>query len=239
VVVVAVLLVGAEVAARILTPQIIRDQLVQNLGLEPDQRIDVDIPAPVLLPLVVVGQLPEIHLAAEDVALNGITADVQVSAQDVPMYRDADWSSASATVVLDEEQTRALLGRIDGFPADSFTLEPPEIALDTEFDVFGAEVPLGVRLTAAAQDGEIILSPTRFRLAGADVSAEALREQLGPLVGSLLEEVPVCIAEYLPAAMTLTGVAIEESGVVADVEIDSAILRDPQAQASGSCGDAS
>ncbi|WP_405373475.1 MULTISPECIES: LmeA family phospholipid-binding protein [unclassified Microbacterium] len=243
-IVVAVLLavglpVAGEVAARIIAPQLIRDRIVQNLGLAADTQIDVEIPAPLLLPLVVVGQLPELRLSAQDVELDGFTGDVEVVAQDVPMYRDADWSDADATVVLDETQTRALLSRVEGFPADAFALDPPEIALDTQFAVFGVEVPVGVRLSAEASEGRILLSPTSFRLAGADVSADALRQQLGPLAGSFVEDWPVCVAGYLPAAMRLEDVAIEDRGVVASFEIDSSILNDPAAQAAGACADAS
>ncbi|MEI2270504.1 LmeA family phospholipid-binding protein [Microbacterium sp. No. 7] len=127
--------------------------------------MDVDIPAPLLLPLVVVGLLPEIRLSADDVELNGITADVDVTAQDVPMYTGADWSSANATVVLDQAQTRALLSKVDGFPAESVTLDPPDVALDTAFPILGTSVPVGVTLSPAARDGQIVLSPTTFRLA--------------------------------------------------------------------------
>lgn len=238
-IVVVVLLVGlpvaAEVAARIVAPQLIRDRIVESLGLAPDQRIDVDIPTPLLLPLLAVGQLPELRLSAEEVELDGITADVEVVALDVPMYVDADWSDGDATLVLDEEETRRLLSRVEGFPADAFALDPPEIAIDTSFEVFGAEVPVGVRLSAEADDDRLLLSPTTFRLAGSDVSADALRRQLGPLVGSLLEDWPVCVAEHLPAALTLEDVAIEDRGVVASFEIDSAILHDDAAQQPGSC----
>ncbi|MFJ6680000.1 LmeA family phospholipid-binding protein [Microbacterium sp. NPDC091382] len=228
-------LVAAEITARIVTPQIIRDQIVENVGLPADQKIDVDIPAALMLPLVVVGQLPEIRLTADDVELNGITADVDVTAADVPMYRDADWSFANATVVMDQAQTRALLSEVDGFPAEAVTLDPPDVAVDTSFPVLGTSVPVGVTLSPAARDGEIILSPTTFRLGGADLSADALREQLGPLVGSMLEEFPVCVSQYLPKAMTLTDVAVEDRGIVASFEIDSSILRDTSAQEPGSC----
>ena len=231
--------IAGEVAARIIAPQLIRDRIVQSLGLADDTQIDVEIPSLLLLPLVVAGQLPELRLSAQDVELDGLTGDIEVVALDVPMYRDADWSDADATVVLDETQTRALLSRVEGFPADAFALDPPEIALDTQFALFGAEVPVGVRLSAEASEGRILLTPTRFRLAGADVSADALRQQLGPLAGSLVEDWPVCVAEYLPAAMRLEGVAIEDRGVVASFEIESTILNDPAAQSAGSCADAS
>jgi hypothetical protein len=229
------LVVGAEVAARAITPTIIRDQLVSNLGLAQDQQIDVGLPGPVLLPYLVVGSLPELTLSAQDVEVEGISGDVDVDLLDVPVWGGTDWSGGHARVVLDEAQMRALLGQADGFPVDSFSLDDPEVALDTELELFGQSIPLGVRLGVGADDGDILLSPTTFLLAGTEISADALRQQAGPLLGSFAERWPVCIAEYLPAALTLTDVAVDGVTVVADFEIDSAILRDASAQQPGTC----
>ncbi|MCM3695826.1 LmeA family phospholipid-binding protein [Microbacterium oleivorans] len=236
--VLAVLVVAAEFAARALVPQVIRSQLVSTLGLPEDQPIDVDIPG-LLLPQLVVGNIPVMSLSADDVEVDGISGDVEVTIADAPVRQGGDWSSARAVVVMDEEQIRTILSRVDGFPVDSFRLDPPAVALDTELNVFGAAVPLGVRLSAAAEDGELVLSPTTFRLGEVDVSAEALRQQLGPLVGSFVQNWPVCLAEYLPRALTLAEVTVAERGVVASFDIDSAILRDRTAQQPGSCADAS
>lgn len=237
-VVVAALLVALEFAARAVVAQVVRSQVIAGLGLAEDQPIDVDIPG-VLLPQLAVGSIAQMSVSAEDVDIDGISGDVRVSIQDAPVRGSGDWSSARAVAVLDEAQVRTLLSRVDGFPVDALTLDPPEIALDTELSVFGAAVPLGVQLSAAAEDGELLLSPTTFRLGGVDVSADALRQQVGPLIGSFAESWPVCLAEYLPTALTLTDVAIEDRGVVATFEIDSAILDDPAAQATGSCTDVS
>lgn len=236
--VLAALLVAAEFAARAIVPQVIRSQLVSNLGLPQDQAIDVDIPG-VLLPQLIVGNIAQMTVSADDVDVDGISGDVRVEIQDAPVRQGGDWSGAQAVVVLDEDQVRTILSRVDGFPVDAFRLAPPEVALDTELDVFGAAVPLGVRLSAAAEGGDLMLSPTTFRLGDVDVSAEALRQQVGPLVGSFAQSWPVCLAQYLPRALTLTDVAVEERGVVATFEIDSAILSDESAQEPGSCSDAS
>ncbi|MDJ1113025.1 LmeA family phospholipid-binding protein [Microbacterium dauci] len=235
VVVLVALMVGAEVVARTLAPTIIRDQLVANLGLAEDQQIDVGLPGPVLLPYLVVGSLTEMTLSAQDVEVEGLTGDVEVALQDVPVWGGTDWSGGQARVTLDEAQMRALLGQADGFPVDSFSLDDPEVALDTELELFGQAIPLGVRLEVGAEEGDILLSPTTFLLAGTEISADALRQQAGPLLGSFAEQWPVCIAEYLPAALTLTDVAVDGATVVADFEIDSAILRDASAQQSGTC----
>lgn len=235
--VLAALVVAAEFAARAIVPQVVRSQLIENLGLPADQAIDVEIPG-LVLPQLAVGSIAQMSVSADDVGVEGISGDVRVDIQDAPV-RGGDWSSARAVVLLDEDQVRTILSRVDGFPVDAFRLAPPEVALDTELNLFGAAIPLGVRLSAAAEDGDLVLSPTTFRLGDVDVSADALREQVGPLVGSFAQSWPVCLAQYLPRALTLTGVAVEERGVVATFEIDSAILRDETAQQPGSCSDAS
>jgi len=235
--VLAALVVAAEFAARAIVPQVVRSQLIENLGLPADQAIDVEIPG-LVLPQLAVGSIAQMSVSADDVDVEGISGDVRVDIQDAPV-RGGDWSSARAVVVLDEDQVRTILSRVDGFPVDAFRLAPPEVALDTELNLFGAAIPLGVRLAAAAEDGDLVLSPTTFRLGDVDVSADALREQVGPLVGSFAQSWPVCLAQYLPRALTLTAVAVEERGVVATFEIDSAILRDETAQQPGSCSDAS
>lgn len=235
--VLAALVVAAEFAARAIVPQVVRSQLIENLGLPADQAIDVEIPG-LVLPQLAVGSIAQMSVSADDVDVEGISGDVRVDIQDAPV-RGGDWSSARAVVVLDEDQVRTILSRVDGFPVDAFRLAPPGGALDTELNLFGAAIPLGVRLSAAAEDGDLVLSPTTFRLGDVDVSADALREQVGPLVGSFAQSWPACLAQYLPRALTLTGVAVEERGVVATFDIDSAILRDETAQQPGSCSDAS
>lgn len=235
--VLAALVVAAEFAARAIVPQVVRSQLIENLGLPADQAIDVEIPG-LVLPQLAVGSIAQMSVSADDVDVEGISGDVRVDIEDAPV-RGGDWSSARAVVVLDEDQVRTILSRVDGFPVDAFRLAPPEVALDTELNLFGAAIPLGVRLSAAPEDGDLVLSPTTFRLGDVDVSADALREQVGPLVGSFAQSWPVCLAQYLPRALTLTGVAVEERGVVATFDIDSAILRDETAQQPGSCSDAS
>jgi hypothetical protein len=45
----------------------------------------------------------------------------------------------------------------------------------------------------------------------------------------------VCIADRLPAGLTLTGLRIEGSAAVIDVDVDGAIVTDETLQATGTC----
>jgi hypothetical protein len=104
-----------------------------------------------------------------------------------------------------------------------------------ELNALVTTVPVGVALTPRAQEGQLVLSPTSLRVAGAEISAEAILRQFGALASTVVRDWDVCIAQYLPDALTLTDVSVQRSAVVADFEIDSSILRDESARENGTC----
>lgn len=236
--VVAVLAVGAWVAgeqiARGIVERTIREQAITQLSLPADQKIDVDVTGPVLMPLLV-GNLAEVRIASDDVPVGQFTADVVVEAQDVPVRGDGDWSGAYATVTIDESQLQQLLGTIDDFPAETVEIDPPDVAVTFELNALVTTVPVGVALTPRAEAGELVLTPSSLRLAGAEISADAILRQFGALASAVVRDWDVCIAQYLPTAMTLTDVSVQPGAVVADFEIDSSILRDSAARERGTC----
>ncbi len=238
VIVIGALVLGAwfagEHIARGIVERTIREQAVTQLSLPADQQIDVDLPWPVL-PALLVGNLAEVTVSSEDVPLNGITADVVVRARDVPIRRGGDWSGASATVSLDEAQLQALLSTVEGFPAETVEIDAPEVAVTFELNLLVATVPVGVGLKPRAEEGELVLAPSSLRVAGVEISAEAVLQQFGAIASTVVRDWDVCVAEYLPAALTLTEVRVESGAVVADFEIDSAILTDETAREKGTC----
>jgi hypothetical protein len=67
------------------------------------------------------------------------------------------------------------------------------------------------------------------------VTAEGLREQFGGLADAVLRDWTVCIAEYIPAGLTLTSIAVEGHQVVADFDVDGQIVSDTELQSNGTC----
>ncbi|MGB4778078.1 DUF2993 domain-containing protein [Microbacterium sp.] len=246
VLIVVVLIAGAwfagEVIARGIVERTIREQLISNLDVPADQQFDIDIPGPIL-PQLIVGSLGSVTISSDDVPLSdgvsggsdgGLTADVTVHAQDVPI-RGGDWSGGIATVRLDEAQLRTLLGQVEGFPADTVSIDAPDVAADFELRLFGLTVPVGVSLIPSAAGGDIVLTPSALRVAGTEVSSDALRQQFGAITSTVLRDWNVCIADRLPRAVELTSIDVRREWVEAQFEIDSTILTDPAAQAKGSC----
>jgi len=224
---------AGETIARSVVEGTIRTQVVSQLGLPADQEIDVDLPGAVL-PQLISGQLGELRISSEDVTLGLFRGDVTVEAFDVPI-RGGDVRDATAVVRIDEEELRHLMSGVEGFPADALGIEAPDVTASTELSLFGAAVPIGLSLTPSADEGALVLTPASIQVAGADVTADELRRQFGILSNAVLRDWPVCIAQYLPAGMVLTDVAIDGAELVARFAIADGILSDPALLAKGTC----
>lgn len=224
----------AESVARDVVTQTVREQAIAQLDLPEDQQIDVDV-AGAVLPQLIGGALDDITVSSSDVALQGLTGDITVRAQGVPIRGDQPIEQARATVRLDEQQLRDLLATVDGFPADTVTLEEPNVAASTELNFLGLSVPIGIALAPSASEGDLVLTPVSLSVAGNEVSADDLQERFGALADTVVRGYEVCIAQYLPAALTLTSIEVSGAAVVARLNIDGAIGQNPELQQNGTC----
>jgi len=236
---VAALAVGAwfagEFIARGIVERTIREQIVSRLDIPADQQIEVDVRGTVL-PQLIGGRLDDVTVSAADVSFGPIAGDVQVRAAGVPIRGDAPLQSASATVRLDEAQVRALLGTVDGFPADAVTLDAPDIVMSTQLKLFALSVPVGVSLEPSAAKGDLVLTPRSLRVSGAEVSADVLTDQFGAVARTVVRDWDVCVKQYLPTGLTLSDVRVDGQQVVADMAVNPAITVDSSLQQKGSCG---
>jgi hypothetical protein len=225
---------AAEAIARQIVTGVVRDQVRTQLALPADQEIDVEI-AGAVLPQLIGGSLDELTIASDDVTLGEVTGDVTVIAHDVAVRGSGEMSGATATVSLDQAQLQTLLATIDEFPADTVALDAPNVTMSLDLTLFGAAIPVGVALTPSAAEGEIVLTPASLQLGGSEVTADALRDQFGRLSDAVLQDWNVCVAQYLPAGVTLTGVEVDGTLLVADFDVDGAFATDLALQENGTC----
>jgi hypothetical protein len=236
--IVALLAVAAWFAAELIARQIVvggvRDQVRTQLALPDDQPIDVVLVEPVL-PQLIAGTLTELTISSQDVVLGSVEGDMSVVAQGVPVRGSGDIAGAEGTLVLDEQQLRTLMSGVEGFPADSLGLAAPDITATTDLTIFGATIAVGAALTPSAAEGDLVLTPASLQVGGAEVSAEELQDRFGRIADGVLRDWDVCVAEYLPAGVTLTSVAVEGETLVAGFDIDGGIASDPALQENGTC----
>lgn len=223
-----------EWLARDLTTKTIRTLVASQLHLPASQKVDVDVSGAVL-PQLIVGTLGDVTISSQDVALGPFEGDVRVVARDIPVRGGADLGGASATITMDEGQLRALLATVDGFPSESVALAAPDVTMTFTLSFFGVDFPVGVALAPSARDGDLVLTPSSFRLGDADVSADDLRQRFGTFADPVLRDWPVCLGRHLPAGVALSSVEVRGADVVASFAVDGGIARDPELQQPGSC----
>ena len=238
-VIVAGLVVAAwflgEWIARDLVVKTIREQVITQLALPADQDVDVTVEGTVI-PQLIAGRLDDVTIASDDVMLGeAFTGDVTVHATGLTFRGDPSAQSASARVVLDTAQVQALMATVKGFPADTLGLHEPNVTMSTTLTFFGATFPIGVGLTPSADQGELVLSPALLQLGDAKISAEDLRDRFGPLADAVLRDWTVCIAQYLPAAVTVTDTVVAGGKLTADLTIDPRVISDAALQRNGTC----
>ncbi|MCW3493905.1 DUF2993 domain-containing protein [Microbacterium sp. SSM24] len=225
----------AEWVARGIVERTVKTEISKQLSLPADHEVDVDVPG-LLIPQLLGGSLDQVTVSSQDVPVGAFEGDVTVTATEVPIQQGVDMGGATATVTLDEEQLRSLMSTVDGFPADTLGLAAPNVTMSTELQFFGLEFPIGVALTPSVSDGDLVLTPASFELAGAEIDAGALSDRFGSIADIVVRDWSVCLAQYIPAGVTLTGVEVTGGTLVAEADVDGGIVTDPALQANGSCG---
>ncbi|MFK3679519.1 DUF2993 domain-containing protein [Microbacterium sp. NPDC090218] len=232
VVVLAALVVAAEFIARAVLPGIVRSIVVEQLDLPADQQLDVETEG-LLLPQLIGGTLDSLHLSTDSVTLEGITGAADVTATDVPL-RGGDLGGASGTIRIDQAEFTSLLTGTD-LLIDSVEFEAPNATVSGSISVFGAAVPLSLTLTPGAVEGDLELTPVAASIGGLDIDLDHLGSTLGSLGQGLTQPQRVCIADQLPAGLTLTGLEIVDGAAVIDIDVDGAIVTDASLQDKGVC----
>lgn len=225
----------AEAIARDVVERTAKTEIAERLALPADQEVDVEIPG-LVIPQLLGGSLNEVTVSSDDVAVGEFEGDVTVTATDVPIQQGADIGGATATVTLDEAQLQSLLAQVDRFPSETVGLASPNVTITFELEVFGLSFPIGVALAPSVSDGALVLAPASFDLAGASIDAAAISERFGPIADVVLQDWTICLAEYLPAGVTLSDVEVSGDSIVVNADIDGAIVTDPALQANGTCG---
>lgn len=232
VVLLAALVVAAEFIARSVLPGVVRSIVIEQLDLPADQQLDVEAQG-ILLPQLIGGRLDELHLSTDAVTLEGITGAADVIATGVPL-QGGELGGASGTIRIDQAEFTTLLAGTD-LPVDSVEFDAPNATLAGSFTVFGAAVPITLTLTPGAAEGDLELTPVGLSIGGLDVDVDGVGSMLGSVGDSLTQTQRVCIADQLPAGLTLTGLVIAGSEAVIDIDVDGAIATDPALLEKGVC----
>lgn len=232
VVVLVGLVVAAEFIARAVLPGTVRSIVIEQLDLPADQQLDVRTEG-ILLPQLIGGRLDSLQLSTDSVTLEGLTGAVDVTAEGVPL-RGGDLDGATGTIRVDESQFTTLLADTD-LPVDTVTFDAPNATVSGSVSVLGVAIPISLTVEPGVADGDLELTPVGLTVGGLEIDAEQVGSSLGALGANLTQTQTVCIADQLPAGLSLTGLRIDGSVAAIDVDVDGAIVTDESLQQPGVC----
>jgi hypothetical protein len=202
----------AEKLARDAAETAITKPIQDALGT--DQKVDVDFGGGFLILQALGGSVDEVTVTASDVAFAGASGDIGLTAAGVPLNIEGTVASLGATVSIDESSIQALVPALSG-TGGTVTFENDQLVLTTQADILGQSVPVVIVLVPSAANGMLSFEPVSMTVNGDDVSIDDVRAgAYGPGPAAMLTPPSVCVAELLPASLTLSSAGITGKSLV-------------------------
>lgn len=218
--------VAADAVARGIAEKAIAEQLGSALEVPAGTDVEVRIGGGSVLLQALAGDLDRVDAKVDDLTLGPLTGELQLVAEGVPLDPAAPTRALHVRYAIPESALATLTPEIAGVTIDGVTLDGSELVASGVASIFGTTLDIGLGLTPSVVEGDLVFDPTSIRIGGDTLTAEQLRADpmFGGLAEVLLQQRRVCIADALPAALTLTGLDIAGSELVATLDGSGATL---------------
>ena len=214
----------------------VTEKVEQVLSLDSDQPVTVEIAGVSVIAQVLTGTLDRVDVGVDDVTIGEFTGGVSLSAEGIPIDPQKPVDAVQIEFRVTEKSIQKIAHVLSATAIDSVQLVDAEIQFTSEFAVFGFPIDVGVAIEPFAADGEVGFTPTGVTLNGTRTSAAALTETYGTVAESLLKTRSICVARWLPRALTVDDVEVRDDDLVITIGADRAILDDASLRTPGSCG---
>jgi len=239
-VLVVVLVVGyfvAENVARGYATDRIHDEIATAFDLDADHPMNIDLGGGSLLLQAATGTVDGVDVAIDDVALGDITGDITLAARGIPLDTSKPAKMISASATVDEANVAKLRDYLSGVELDSITLGDGVIDVGTTIDAVFLTVPVSASIAPSVADGELVFTPQSVTVNGAVVAIDdPLSGPLASVASGFLGAQSFCVAQYLPAAITLDDVTVTSDDLVLDFVGQNVALGGSGLSAKGTCG---
>jgi hypothetical protein len=236
-VVIVVLLIVAwfvgDRIARDYAEDYISDQIVASFpGTEPD----VTLGSGSILAQAIGGELDSVHVVMDDVTFGDISGNVVLDADGVPLDSAKTIDTLDVGFTLSESGVASIVGQLDGLEDATTTLGDKEISLASTFSVLGIDIPLSLSLSPSVAEDALVLTPTTVSVNGAEISlSDIASSPFGGAVSNLVKPQAVCVTQYLPSALTLTGASVVGSTLRLDIVGEDISLATTDFETLGTC----
>jgi hypothetical protein len=214
----------------------VRTRIVEVLQLPADAQVDVDLGDGSIIFQALAGRIDTVDVGVPDVVFGQLTGDVVFHAEGVPLDETVPVDVLRVDFSTGADDLSALGEGQEGVDAPTFVFEEGEVSLTSEFDLFGASIPLGLTFAPSAEEGALVLSPTSLTIGTQTFEADTTDQSfLGQIARALLQPQTLCIAGSVPQALVLADATIEDEQLVLRFDGDGAALGGPELSTLGTC----
>lgn len=215
VLVLAALAGAAELALRLIVPGIVANAVRESFDMTDDHPVEVSVEGSALLSALA-GQVGDVSIRVPHVTiLDGITVTVAASAKALPFEATGrPMEAAAASVTIPADQLGAVIALATSGVATTGDVVDGELQIGRDVTFFGASVPVEASLAVAVSAGDLMVEPTSVSAAGAELSAQQIRQVAGSSLNGILKPHTVCVRDQLPAGVTLTEIRLSSTGAV-------------------------
>lgn len=227
---------GLDNWARQQVADYVTEKVEQVLSLENDEPVTVEIAGVSVIAQVLTGTIDEVDVGVEDVTIGEFTGGVSLTAEGIPVDLTKPIDTVQIEFTVNETSIQKIAHVLSATAIDRVQLVDSEIQFTSEFRVFGFPIDVGVAIEPFAANGEVGFTPTGVTVNGTRSSASALTDKYGSVAESLLRTRSICVARWLPVALTVDDVSVRDDDLVIVIGADKAILDDASLRRLGSCG---
>ncbi|QIM19035.1 DUF2993 domain-containing protein [Leucobacter coleopterorum] len=238
VVVLGVLVCGAEFALRMIIPGVIENVVRGQLKLTSDHPVEVDLGGSALLSAVQ-GGVGDVTINIDKVPLlDGVETDATFQAAKVPFNPlSGKITNGTVELVVPKDQLGSVVKMLTSGVAQTGEVQNGSLVVGRSIELFGQEVGLTAKLGLKVNDGAVEIDPQGVNAAGFDLTAEQLADATGTLLDPILQPQTVCVRDQLPAGVTLTDITLSSTGSARiKADLNPGIFSDSKQQQPGSCG---
>jgi hypothetical protein len=222
-VVIAGLLVVAELAARAYAEDRVSSEIESRLPAGVEGDVDVHLGGLSVIAQYLTGTINEVSLSSDNLTVQGYPVAAQVHLSGVPVDTTKTIESAAGTVTLSETAVAGMLADRD--IEGTVELGDDNLSYTTSAQIFGQNIDFTVVTRPVLDAGRIVFRGESAQIAGGafDFDATQLLDLVAP------EGLSVCVAQYLPADIALDAVDITRGKAVidfsaTDLSLDGAAL---------------
>lgn len=235
-----VLVVGffvADAAATSYAQNRIRSQLVSSLGLPAGSEVDVKFGGGSILLQALSGHVKSVDVDIPKLAFGALVGSATLHATQVPLDQSQPLDKLAITYTVSDRNVAAIATRLSGVKLDSIALKNTQIEATATLKVLFVTLPVGLSLAPAAQNGELAFTPTSITISGQTFTAAQLLAQpvFGSIARTLLKQQSLCLAQYLPKALTLTSAKVVGTNMVLGFSGNGTVIAGPDFSTKGSC----